>query len=129
MELMACMEGLKKLKRKCSVTIYSDSKYVVNGIEKRWAERWRARGWMRNETEPAENADLWSELLDLCNLHNVNFLWVKGHAGNPENERCDQLARQESLKQGQPPDEAYENNKTRILKIEGELFDERSSYC
>ncbi|QTA89424.1 ribonuclease HI [Desulfonema magnum] len=109
MELMACIMGLKKLKRKCSVTLYSDSKYVVNGITKGWARRWQRNGWMRNKTDRAENADLWVQLLDLCNMHDVKFVWVKGHAGNAGNERCDQLATQAASQPGLPPDTAYEN--------------------
>ena len=65
---------------------------MVNGITKGWAKRWRSKKWMRNAEQPAENADLWELLLDQCDTHDVRFIWVKGHAGNPENERCDQLA-------------------------------------
>ncbi len=111
MELMGCITGLKKLKRKCSVTLYSDSKYVVNGITKGWARRWQANNWMRNKTDRAENADLWAQLLDLCNMHDVRFVWVKGHAGNAGNERCDQLATQAASQSGLPPDTVYENEK------------------
>lgn len=122
MELMACIVGLNALKWKCSVTLYSDSKYVVNGIEKGWARRWRANLWMRNETEAAENADLWEQLLCLCQTHDVKFVWVKGHAGNRENERCDKLATRSAAQKGLPPDEAYESGKTKV-KPKPELFD------
>jgi ribonuclease HI len=115
MELMACIEGLKALKKPCSVVIFSDSKYVVDAIEKGWVTRWRSNGWMRTKTEPAENVDLWEELLKLCNKHKVDFKWVKGHAGNPENERCDLLARQNALKSNLPPDTAYEKGKTKAM--------------
>jgi len=115
MELMACIEGLKALKKPCSLIIYSDSKYVVNAIEKGWVKRWRSNGWMRTKTESAENVDLWEELLELCDKHKAEFKWVKGHAGNPENERCDQLARQNALKSNLPPDTAYENGKTKAM--------------
>ena len=108
MELIACIEGLKALKRQLSVIIYSDSKYVVDGITKGWAKRWKANGWMRNKSERAENADLWEQLLDLCEKHDVRFEWVKGHAGVPENERCDRLAAQAASKRGLPPDKVYE---------------------
>jgi ribonuclease HI len=110
MELMACIVGLKALKRKLSVVIYSDSKYVVDGISKGWAKRWKSNGWMRNKYDRAENVDLWEQLLELCEKHKVQFRWVKGHAGNPENERCDQLAKQAALKRGLPPDVAYSNS-------------------
>ena len=113
MELMACLEGLKAAKKR-SVVIYSDSRYVINGIEKGWARRWRANGWMRNKTQSAENADLWAELLEQCDIHDVGWVWVKGHAGNRENERCDQLARLAVRKKRLPPDTAYEAGKTRL---------------
>ncbi|GBC60404.1 ribonuclease HI [Desulfonema ishimotonii] len=92
MELLACIAGLETLRYKCRVTLHSDSKYVVDGIEKGWAARWKANKWMRNKKDRAENPDLWERLLDLCKQHEVRFVWVKGHAGVPENERCDQLA-------------------------------------
>lgn len=92
MELSGAIEALKLLKEPCQVTLYSDSQYLSNGINKGWAEKWRANGWMRNKKEPALNADLWEELLRLCEIHQVKIVWIKGHAGHPENERCDQLA-------------------------------------
>lgn len=117
MELTACIVGLRLLKFRCSVTLYSDSQYVVNGITKGWATRWRANGWMRNATEVAENADLWSELLDLCKKHRVRFVWVRGHAGTPENEFCDQLATTASQRTDLPPDTAYEKGKTKVALV------------
>jgi ribonuclease HI len=92
MELMAGIAALKTLKNPSEVILYSDSRYVVNGISKGWARRWRANGWMRTKSEAAENSDLWAQLLELCDLHHVEFVWVRGHAGQPENERCDELA-------------------------------------
>lgn len=92
MELSAVIAGLSALKYRCHVTIYSDSKYVVDAIENGWAKKWRSNGWMRNKKEPALNPDLWEKLLRLLDQHDVQFVWVKGHAGHPENERCDQLA-------------------------------------
>ena len=80
------------------MTLYSDSKYIIDAIQKGWAKKWRANGWMRNAKDPALNPDLWEKLLDLLEKHEVTFVWVKGHAGHPENERCDQLAVQESQK-------------------------------
>ena len=92
MELSAVIEALKLLKEPCSVTLYSDSQYVCNAIKLGWAKKWRANGWMRNKKEPALNPELWDELLKLCEKHTVEVVWVKGHAGHPENERCDALA-------------------------------------
>jgi len=92
MELMACIAALQALFVPSDVVLHSDSQYVVKGIEKGWAKKWRRNGWMRTSEEPALNADLWAELLDLCARHRVRFVWVRGHAGNKENERCDALA-------------------------------------
>jgi len=92
MELMGAIVGLEALKEKCSVTMVTDSRYIVDGIEKGWAKRWRANGWMRNKKEPAINPDLWERLLAGIEKHMVNFRWVRGHNGHPENERCDALA-------------------------------------
>lgn len=92
MELLACIAGLEALKLQCRVTVFSDSKYVVDGVEKGWAVRWRKNGWRKNNKDRAENSDLWERLLQLCGQHTVQFSWVKGHAGNVENERCDELA-------------------------------------
>jgi len=104
MEILAAIVGLESLKESCRVTLYTDSQYVVNAIEKGWAKKWRANGWMRNKKEPALNADLWDKLLKLCEKHQVKFVWVRGHAGNPENERCDQLAVEASRQPNLPPD-------------------------
>jgi ribonuclease HI len=111
MELLACIAGLSQLKNPSRVTIYSDSKYVVYGIDKGWAKRWRANNWMRTKEEPAINPDLWGQLLDLCNKHEVKFIWVKGHAGNPENERCDRLATQAASRRNLSTDRVYEGKK------------------
>lgn len=92
MELTAVIEALKALKEPCSVTLTSDSKYVVDGITKGWAESWRAKGWRKGDGKPALNPELWEELLELLRKHTVEFVWVKGHAGHPYNERCDRLA-------------------------------------
>ena len=88
MELKAIIAGLSVLKEKCHVTVYSDSKYVVDAIEKNWAFRWKDNNWYRNKDEKALNPDLWQQLLTLIGHHDVKFEWVKGHAGHPENERC-----------------------------------------
>ena len=92
MELTAAIEGLKALKERCSVTLYSDSKYLVDAINCGWALKWRENGWMRTKRDAAQNSDLWEKLLELLETHEVEFVWVKGHAGHPENERCDHLA-------------------------------------
>lgn len=110
MELTACIVGLQSLKRPSRVTLFSDSKYVVDGLTKGWAERWRKNGWMRTKKDRAENADLWARLLELYKTHEVEMRWVKGHAGVPENERCDQLVRMESARSDLPPDRMYEQN-------------------
>lgn len=93
MEIMAVIRGLEMLKEPCEVALFSDSRYVVDAIEKKWAVRWQQNNWMRNKKEPALNADLWEIMLALLKKHRVTFHWVKGHAGHPENERCDELAR------------------------------------
>lgn len=98
MELTAVIEALSALKKPCDVTLVSDSKYVCDAMSKNWAEGWKRRGWKKSDNSPALNPDLWEELLRLCKLHSVNFVWVKGHAGHPYNERCDRMAQEESLK-------------------------------
>lgn len=98
MELMGVITALKALKRPCTVQLYTDSQYVVNAIEKGWAKKWQANGWMRNKKEKAMNPDLWQMLLELLQIHQVTFHWVKGHADNPYNNRCDELAVAESQK-------------------------------
>lgn len=92
MEISAVLEALKCLKEPCEVTLYSDSQYVCNALNLGWAKKWKANNWMRNKKDPALNVDLWDELLKLCDKHKMNIIWVKGHAGHPENERCDRLA-------------------------------------
>ena len=92
MELTAVIMALKALKEPCEITLTSDSKYVVDGITKGWAASWRAKGWRKGDGKPALNPELWGELLDLLTVHSVEFVWVKGHAGHPYNERCDRLA-------------------------------------
>ncbi|MCL1787152.1 MAG: ribonuclease HI [Defluviitaleaceae bacterium] len=93
MEMMAVIIGLEALKQPCQVDLYSDSRYVVDAIEKGWVVRWKQNNWMRNKKEAALNVDLWERMLALLETHKVTFHWVKGHAGHPENERCDELAR------------------------------------
>lgn len=93
MEVLAVIKGLEALKEPCQVTLYSDSKYVVDAIQKGWVTKWKANGWYRNKKERASNVDLWERLLVQLERHQVTFQWVKGHADNPGNERCDELAR------------------------------------
>ena len=92
MELTATIVALSSLREPCNVTLTSDSKYVCDGMNKGWAKSWKANGWKKADKKPALNSDLWDKLLTLCETHNVEFVWVKGHAGHPENERCDKLA-------------------------------------
>ncbi|MBD9184316.1 MAG: ribonuclease HI [Clostridiales bacterium] len=99
MELTAVIEGLKALKEPCIVELYSDSKYVIDALEKGWAVGWQKRGWKKADKTPALNPDLWETLLKLCQLHQVRTHWVKGHAANEKNNRCDELAVAQSKKQ------------------------------
>ena len=98
MELTSVIEALSKLKSPCEVTLTSDSKYVCDGISKGWAASWKKKGWKKSDGSPALNPELWDRLLTLCETHRVTFVWVKGHAGHPYNERCDALAQAESGK-------------------------------
>ena len=92
MELCGVIAGLEALKKPCRVILQTDSRYVVDGITKGWAKSWRKNGWIKSDKKPALNSDLWERLLDLLEIHEVTFTWIKGHAGHPENERCDRLA-------------------------------------
>ena len=98
MELMAAITGLEALKERCRVTLYSDSKYLIDALKLGWAAKWRANGWMRNKKDAALNPDLWERLLAQTERHEVELVWVKGHAGHTENERCDRLAVAETEK-------------------------------
>ena len=115
MEMIACIKAIESLEPGCGVRLYSDSSYVVNGITKGWAGKWRKNGWIRSGSEKAQNIDLWSKLLDVCERIDVEFVWVKGHAGTPENECCDRLAVAAAAKSGLPVDEAYEKGATQSL--------------
>ena len=92
MELLAVISALELLQEPCEVDLYSDSKYVIDSITKGWAVGWKARGWKKADKSPAKNIELWERLLNLLETHNVTFHWVKGHADNPYNNRCDELA-------------------------------------
>lgn len=98
MELSAVIAGLSALKEPCEVTIISDSKYIIEAVQKGWAKKWKANNWIKSDKKKALNPDLWDKLLSLLEKHKVEFVWVKGHAGHPENERCDKLAVMESQK-------------------------------
>lgn len=92
MELLGAIVGLEALKEPCEVTLYSDSRYLCESVNQRWVYGWKARGWKKADKKPALNVDLWTRLLPLLETHNVTFVWIKGHAGHPMNERCDELA-------------------------------------
>ena len=98
MELTAVISALSALKEPCVAVIYTDSKYVVDAMEMGWARKWKESGWMRNRKEKALNPDLWDKLLKLCDIHTVSFIWVKGHAVDAKNNRCDEMAVAESKK-------------------------------
>ncbi|MDD5759420.1 MAG: ribonuclease HI [Desulfobulbaceae bacterium] len=109
MELMGCIVALRQLEhRDQPITLYSDSSYVVNGISKGWAKTWRKNGWIKSDKQPAINADLWAELLSLVENLNISFRWVKGHAGHPMNERCDELAVAAARREDLPVDAGYQ---------------------
>jgi len=130
MELLGVITGLEKIKTKAFVNVYTDSKYVIDGIENGWAEKWKANNWYKSNKEKAINIDLWERLLNLISQHEVKFNWVKGHAGHPENERCDYLATQAILSDNLIEDTGFElqetiksenSNAFRKIKNEGDL--------
>ncbi len=108
MELLAVITALKALKEPCNVTLYSDSKYVIDSITKGWVYSWQKKGWVKSDKKKALNVDLWEQLLPLLKTHNVEFVWVKGHADNVENERCDRLAVAAAAQSDLPVDEGFE---------------------
>ena len=109
MEILAVIAGLEALTEPCIVTVYSDSQYVVDAIEKGWARKWKANGWMRNRGQAAVNPDLWDRLLKGLDRHKVEFRWVRGHSGNAGNSRADRLAVAAAKAGNLPRDEGYEN--------------------
>ncbi|WP_445956066.1 ribonuclease HI [Yeosuana sp.] len=117
MELMGVIFGLEQLKTKSNVEVYTDSKYVVNGITKGWAEKWKKNNWYRKKNAKAVNSDLWEQLLNIIAKHQINFNWVKGHDGHKENEKCDQLANKAINSNNLLEDVGYEPSDT---------FDEQS---
>ena len=94
MELLAAVEALKALKTPCAVDLYSDSAYLINAWKQGWLNNWQKNGWKTSKKQPVENQDLWQELLRLAKIHKVNWIKVKGHSDNVENNRCDEMARQ-----------------------------------
>lgn len=111
MEMMAAIVALEALKTPCQVTLYSDSKYLVDSVSKGWAKGWRKNGWRKSNKERAANVDLWERLLALLEKHPTKLLWVEGHAGHPENERCDELAVNAAQESELPEDEGFNNSK------------------
>ncbi len=107
MELLAVIEALSALKQPSKVRLYSDSNYVVNAMNKGWVQTWRQKGWRNSQNKPTPNVDLWKRLLALCERHDVEFIWVKGHSGIEENERCDMLAVEAARQPNLPIDEGY----------------------
>ena len=110
MELLAVIAGLEALKRPCSVTVHSDSQYVVNAFNQHWVEGWLKRNWKNAKKEPVKNVDLWKRLLAAKEPHDVRFVWVKGHVGHPENERCDRLATSAADSAARIPDIGFSQN-------------------
>ena len=107
MEIMAVIKGLEALNRPCRVILYSDSQYVINALNLGWAKRWKANGWRRANKFPAKNADLWERLLSAAARHKITWVWVKGHASNKFNLRCDELAVEASKKSSLPVDDGF----------------------
>jgi len=108
MELMAVIAGLEAVKESCRITLYTDSQYIADSINQRWVYKWREKGWRRGKKEKAQNVDLWEKILDLLDEHVVEVKWLRGHAGDPENERADFLAVQASRGRELQIDEYYE---------------------
>ena len=109
MEIYAAIKGLESLKQPCKVTLYSDSQYLVKAMIEGWVATWKKKNWWRTNKERPENVDLWQRLDLLCEIHQVEFRWLKGHAGNRENERCDQLSMAALRQPNLPADDGYEN--------------------
>jgi len=107
MEVLAAIEGLQILTEPCKVNLYTDSRYLRDAVEKRWLAGWQRNGWQTSQKKPVKNKDLWQRLLPLLEKHDVSLHWVQGHAGNPDNERCDELAKTAAQQRNLPPDPGY----------------------
>lgn len=107
MELLAAIKGLEAIKKPCAITLYTDSRYVCDAINKKWLVSWQKRGWKKADRKEVLNQDLWKRLLPLLEKHEPKLAWVEGHSGHPENERVDLLARTEAAKPGLPPDMGF----------------------
>ncbi len=116
MELLGAITGLKQLKMKSKVSMFTDSQYTINGIQKGWAKKWRANNWFRTGSQKAVNADLWEELLSLTEQHEVTFHWVKGHNGHIENEFCDEMATLAMQAKDLLADEGFKETEEKITK-------------
>jgi ribonuclease HI len=130
MEIYAAIKGLEALKFPCKVKLFSDSRYLVDAVTKGWVIRWKRNGWMRNKEEKALNIDLWEKLFLLCEKHEVEFIWVKGHAGDQNNERCDELSNLARLKSNLPIDPGYKEqikNVSKKITQEGDLCNKCST--
>ena len=113
MEITGVLVALETLPAKCKVTIVSDSQYVVNSMTKGWAKNWKSKGWIKPGGKLVPNADLWQKMLALCAKHKVEFKWIKGHDGSPENERCDQMAQFAARQPNLPEDKGYKKNESK----------------
>ncbi|MBK1830869.1 ribonuclease HI [Verrucomicrobiaceae bacterium R5-34] len=107
MEILAALTGLESLREPCRITVYSDSKYVIDAMDKGWIHGWKKKGWSRGPNKPLKNADLWKRMSAAVQGHKVSWKWVKGHAGHPENERCDALATNAADQRGNPVDRGF----------------------
>jgi ribonuclease HI len=107
MELLGAITALQSLTQPCRIKLHTDSQYVVNGITKGWAKKWQSNNWVKSDKKKALNPDLWEQLLGLCDEHETTFVWVRGHAGNKENERCDQLVQNAIAEGPRLEDEGY----------------------
>ena len=114
---MAAIVGLGALKTRCSVTLVTDSQLLINTMTRGWIQRWRRNGWKKRNNEKVLNVDLWSKLLDLCSAHEVKFVWTQAHAGDTENERCDELAKGAAQQGKLPTDNAYEKSQGKKLHL------------
>lgn len=108
MEILAAAQALARLNEACDVDIYTDSQYLRNAVEKKWLDAWRRANWKKADKKPVLNVDLWQKLLPLLQMHAVSFIWLRGHAGHAENERCDELARFYASQKDLEADEAFE---------------------